>query len=303
MKKSLFKFVLLTVSLLIFGFISAACANQATQPAATAPEENQLEMANPASVYCQEQGYQWELRTGEDGGQLGMCIFPDGSECDEWAYYRGECAPGEQADTTSSEAISPEAILSEGNSDSLDAISGKPVVAWTGHVSSAPEDSQFDDYLVLMPEGSGEIGLAGLNPEMEAEIVSLRDGSGVEEFAIFWGELFCEVPDFGGCQLVVEKILKGSAQSEPEPLEDWTGMVVCSHFNSSPDNECGNAFVLLGDFPVWYGIWSQDADILTQINALRETGQIIVVSGQLLAGVPDVNGTQIQVEKIDIYDR
>lgn len=48
-------------------------------------------VANPASVYCEEQGGRVELRDSE-AGQYGMCIFADG-ECEEWAYYRGECAP------------------------------------------------------------------------------------------------------------------------------------------------------------------------------------------------------------------
>jgi len=50
-------------------------------------------MPNPASAYCEEQGYRLEIRTAADGGQSGYCIFPDGSECDEWAYFRGECNP------------------------------------------------------------------------------------------------------------------------------------------------------------------------------------------------------------------
>jgi putative hemolysin len=50
-------------------------------------------LANPASVYCEEQGYTLEMRTDADGGQYGVCIFPDGSECEEWAFYRGECGP------------------------------------------------------------------------------------------------------------------------------------------------------------------------------------------------------------------
>lgn len=53
------------------------------------------ELPNPASVYCEEQGYRAEIRTDDEGGQYGVCIFPDGSECDEWAFYRGECEPGE----------------------------------------------------------------------------------------------------------------------------------------------------------------------------------------------------------------
>ena len=28
------------------------------------------------------------------GVRCGYCIFPDGSECEEWAFFRGECVPG-----------------------------------------------------------------------------------------------------------------------------------------------------------------------------------------------------------------
>jgi putative hemolysin len=50
-------------------------------------------MPNPASVFCEEQGGWVEIREGE-GGQVGYCVFPDGSECEEWAFFRGECVPG-----------------------------------------------------------------------------------------------------------------------------------------------------------------------------------------------------------------
>jgi len=52
-------------------------------------------MPNPAAVYCEEQGYIGETRTAPDGSQSAACIFPDGSECDEWAYFRNECSPGQ----------------------------------------------------------------------------------------------------------------------------------------------------------------------------------------------------------------
>ena len=61
-------------------------------PAGTTPEAG---LPNPASVFCEEHGGRLDLRTGTDGGVAGICIFPDGSECDEWAYFRGECKPGD----------------------------------------------------------------------------------------------------------------------------------------------------------------------------------------------------------------
>jgi putative hemolysin len=51
------------------------------------------ELPNPASAYCEEQGYRVEIRTDDQGNQYGVCVFPDGSECDEWAFFRGECGP------------------------------------------------------------------------------------------------------------------------------------------------------------------------------------------------------------------
>jgi len=48
-------------------------------------------MPNPASVHCEENGNQLEIQTAADGSQSGVCVFPDGSVCDEWAYFRGEC--------------------------------------------------------------------------------------------------------------------------------------------------------------------------------------------------------------------
>lgn len=64
-------------------------------------ETEQAEIPNPAAVYCEQQGGRIELRTDETGGQSGVCVFDDGSECDEWAYYRGECQPGKSQNAPS----------------------------------------------------------------------------------------------------------------------------------------------------------------------------------------------------------
>ena len=54
------------------------------------------DLPNPASVYCEQNGGELDLRQDAEGGVVGICVFADGSECDEWAYFRGECAPASQ---------------------------------------------------------------------------------------------------------------------------------------------------------------------------------------------------------------
>lgn len=46
---------------------------------------------NPASFYCQEMGYDLELRETDQGTE-GICIFPNGAECEEWEFLRGGCS-------------------------------------------------------------------------------------------------------------------------------------------------------------------------------------------------------------------
>jgi putative hemolysin len=75
MKKKLFLIVCLVVALSIL----TACRRETS-------------LANPASVYCEENGGTLEIREGAEG-QVGYCVFSDGSECEEWAYFRGECSP------------------------------------------------------------------------------------------------------------------------------------------------------------------------------------------------------------------
>ncbi len=58
------------------------------------PEDTSAGVANPASVYCEEQGGTVDIRTDNGGGQYGVCVFADGNEVEEWAYFRGEAEPG-----------------------------------------------------------------------------------------------------------------------------------------------------------------------------------------------------------------
>ena len=53
-------------------------------------EEKTSELANPASVYCEEQGGVVESRIIK-AGVKGFCIFEDGSECAQWDFFRGDC--------------------------------------------------------------------------------------------------------------------------------------------------------------------------------------------------------------------
>ena len=90
-------FVTVVSALVMTACLPSPTATPTTYIPTPTPEDI-VGLANPASVYCEEQGYVLEMRTDENG-TYGVCIFPDGSECEEWAYFRGECAPGEQPPT------------------------------------------------------------------------------------------------------------------------------------------------------------------------------------------------------------
>ncbi len=174
-------------------------------------------------------------------------------------------------------------------------LSGGSVVAWYGQVVSTPEGAQFDDYLALEPKDTGELGLTGADAEVEAEIEALRN-AGV--YAHFWGTLVCDVPDYGGCQVTVTRLRRDEpgALFDPDPVEAWPGIIV-----STPEGaRFDDYFVVTGDFPVRYGIGSTDSALAAQIEGLRDTGTSVRLWGRLTAGIPDVNGSQIDVAAIEL---
>ncbi len=121
------------------------------------PETN---MANPASTYCIEQGGQVEIRTDEAGGQYGVCILPQG-ECEEWAFFRGECVPG--------------VILPDQTGFSSDEYGFK--------LAAAPDFSldKHDNYLVYKNLTDGYQLLMGFQWK-DAEIIPVRSGMPEGEF-------------------------------------------------------------------------------------------------------------------------
>ena len=80
-----------TVPLMVIASASCTAPKTTPTPGPVSTATPQANMPNPASVFCEQQGNKLEIRTAADGSQSGVCIFPDGSECDEWAYFRGEC--------------------------------------------------------------------------------------------------------------------------------------------------------------------------------------------------------------------
>jgi len=94
--------------LFIILILAIGCSKQIEKPAGgeTAKENFTEQIANPASVYCDEQGHNLEIRTNADGSQTGYCIFDNGTECEEWAFFRGKC-PEEKEETA---AETPEIV-------------------------------------------------------------------------------------------------------------------------------------------------------------------------------------------------
>ncbi len=82
-----------TLMIAIFLAALTACTTPRTQvsPDASITELPQSRVPNPASLYCEQNGN--KLGPAADASQNGLCVFPDGSACDDWAYYRGECCP------------------------------------------------------------------------------------------------------------------------------------------------------------------------------------------------------------------
>ncbi|NIM94660.1 MAG: hypothetical protein GTO18_13250 [Anaerolineales bacterium] len=178
---------------------------------------------------------------------------------------------------------------------------GIEVIGWIGFVASTPEGAQFDDFVVILPEGVGEFGIEGAGNEIQSRIIDLRDKEPPGKDAHFWGTLFCDVLDYNGCQLLVTQLRSGTDAPITTPIEDFEGKI----FSNEPGAQFDSYFELEGDYPVRYGITSYIAEsgfpvFNDELESLRDTDQIVKVSGDLVCGVPDYFGCQLQVQRLEV---
>lgn len=190
------------ITFTLFLLVLAGCTAPAVQaPEPTATDMPQVNMPNPASVYCEQNGNELEIRSAADGSQSGVCVFPDGSECDEWAYYRGEC--GLAAQTSPTPAATTAATI-EASGGYMPPGTTEEISDWWGVIKSTASGAQYADYFERQDLGQViYFGIDSLDPAVESQIEALRDSGTVVHL---YGTLISNIPDYNGSQVQVEHI-------------------------------------------------------------------------------------------------
>jgi putative hemolysin len=207
-KKEKMKRIILFIIILMALTACTALQVQTPEPAAT--DIPQVNMPNPASVYCEQNGNKLEIQTASDGSQNGICVFPDGSTCDEWAYFRGECGLAQQKSPTPAMAV--EATTKASGDGAGENASGgymppgtaEEITDWWGLIKSTEPGAQYDDYFERQDLGQTiYFGIDSMDPAVQAQIVASRDSGKIVHL---YGTLLSNVPDYNGSQILVNRI-------------------------------------------------------------------------------------------------
>ena len=174
MKKTLW-----IVALLAITCSTLAGCNKDNTPVENPVEnpEEVVEIANPASVYCEENGGTLML---EEGAWL--CMFDDGSYCEEWAYQRWECQPGDIFYNAVEDSVLPEWAKTSLTNEELDEIAETnfPTSYSYSTYNTETEESNLWEY--TYPEDISHTLLLPIHTTMASrEVVS----SGIEDGMIY----------------------------------------------------------------------------------------------------------------------
>jgi putative hemolysin len=208
-KKEIMKRMLAVFILMLA--LTACAAPQVRTPEPAATDIPPANMPNPASVYCEQHGNKLEIRTAADGSQSGMCIFPDGSACDEWAYFRGECGPAAQPGPASAKTVMPtqqvniDATEEQASGGAMPSGATEKISDWWGIIKSTPSGAQYDDFFERQDLGQKlYFGIDALDPPVKSQIEAMRDSGKIVHL---YGTLVSNVPDYNGSQIQVDRIV------------------------------------------------------------------------------------------------
>ncbi|HQX11726.1 MAG TPA: DUF333 domain-containing protein [Thermoflexales bacterium] len=191
----------------IFMLALSACAAPLPQagPGAAATVAPQIGLANPASVYCGQRGNKLEIRTAADGSQTGICVFPDGASCEEWAYFRGTCGPAVPKTPLPATVLGPTTSISDAKGGYMPPGTSEKIADWWGVIKGTMPGAQYDDFFERRDLGQIiYFGIDASDPVAQAQIRALRDSGKIVHL---YGTLFSNVPDYNGSQIKVDRIV------------------------------------------------------------------------------------------------
>jgi putative hemolysin len=289
--KKIFTFTIILLAL-------TACTAFRVQTSDSAGTDLPPNMPNPASVYCEQNGNTLEIQTAADGSQSGECVFPNGSTCDEWAYFRGECGPSASGGGPGGSGGTD----GDGSGGYMPAGTTEEIADWWGVIKSTAPGTQYDDYFER--QDLGQIlyfGIDSLDPALKSQIEALRDSGKIVHL---YGTLLSNVPDFNSSQIQVDRIQveeQGAGSFTPpgitEEIFDWWGVIKSTEPGAQFDD-----YFERQDFTqiITFGIDSRDPAVQSQIEALRDSGKIVHLYGTLFSNMPDYNSSQIMVDRIEV---
>lgn len=95
-------------------------------------------LSNPATVYCLQEGGKFTMKKTLDGSTVGICELASNIQCEEWAFYKGDCPAGSKKDktatstqttTTTNETVivttSTEPVIKQESKDVTDLVDSK----------------------------------------------------------------------------------------------------------------------------------------------------------------------------------
>jgi putative hemolysin len=127
------------------------------------------------------------------------------------------------------------------------------------------------------------------------------DGRTCDEWVYFRGECGPTAQKNPTPSMAVESTIEASGGYMPpgtsEEIADWWGVIE----STPPGAQYDDYFERqdLGQM-IYFGIDSMEPAVKAQIEALRDSGKIVHLYGTLFSNVPDFNGSQIQVDRIEV---
>jgi hypothetical protein len=140
-----------------------------------------------------------------------------------------------------------------------------------------------------------------MDPAIRSQIEALRDSGKIVHL---YGTLLSNAPDYNGSQIQVIRIQVEEQASggymppgTSEEIADWRGVIK----STEPGAQYDDYFELWTNGQViFFGIDSMDPAVKSQIEVLRDSGKIVHLYGTLVSNVPDYNGSQILVDRIEV---